>query len=43
MKVTNIRMKLLDNGTPKYVAVASVTLDNAIVFGWQSARMEICI
>ena len=33
MKVTNIRMKLLDNGTPKYVAVASVTLDNAIVLG----------
>ena len=33
MKVTNIRMKLLDNGTPKYVAVASVTLDNAVVLG----------
>ncbi len=33
MKVTSIRMKLLNNENSKYVAAASMTLDDAFVFG----------
>ncbi len=33
MKVTNIRMRLLNNEASKYVAVVTLTLDNAVIFG----------